>query len=62
VHWSDSILGPDQIKKDRHLVPGQGDLPLAFHRAIAGLSAVKLLEQTSPAEEIAKGLSFVQSL
>jgi sugar phosphate isomerase/epimerase len=62
VHWSDSILGPGQIKKDRHLVPGQGDLPLAFHRAIAGVSAVKLLEQTSPAEVIAKGLSFVQSL
>lgn len=62
VHWSDSILGPDLVKQDRHLVPGQGDFPLDFHRAIAALPALKLLEQTRPADEMAEGLRFVRSL
>ena len=62
-HWSDSrISGGESLFTDMHLVPGQGDLPRDFHRAILDHPAVKLLEQRCPSEEVAEGLKFIASL
>jgi sugar phosphate isomerase/epimerase len=62
VHWSDSIVGTEAGKKDMHLVPGKGDLPLDFHRAIMKLNVPKLLEQNCTEQEVEEGLNFIQSL
>ena len=63
VHWSDSRLTKaEAYYKDMHLVPGEGDLPLDFHRKIKNLDVVKTLEQNRPEEDILKGLAFVEAL
>ena len=62
-HWSDSrIKGGESLFVDMHLVPGQGDLPRAFHQAIWNHPAQKLLEQRCPSEEVAQGLAFISGL
>lgn len=63
VHWSDSRLGTNEAyMKDMHLVPGEGDLPLDFHRKIKSLNVLKTLEQTRPEEDMIRGLAFIASL
>lgn len=63
VHWSDSILTDNQAKyHDMHLIPGEGDLPLEFHKQINSLPVVKTLEQRRSEEDIAKGLEFIKTL
>lgn len=63
VHWSDSRLQhAESYYNDMHLVPGEGDLPLDFHRKIKALDAVKTLEQRCEPERIAAGLEFIESL
>ena len=62
VHWSDSIIGNDAGRKDMHLVPGTGDLPRAFHKAIKDLPVPKLLEQKCTEAEVSQGLAFIASL
>ena len=63
VHWSDSRLQyAEAYYCDMHLVPGEGDLPLEFHRQIKALDAVKTLEQRCEPERIAAGLAFIESL
>lgn len=62
-HWSDSrILGGESLFRDMHLVPGQGNLPIEFHRAILLHPAQKLLEQRCTSEEVAAGLEFIAGL
>lgn len=63
VHWSDSRLThAESYYNDMHLVPGEGDLPLDFHRQIKALNADKTLEQKCEPERIAAGLAFIESL
>ena len=63
VHWSDSRLQhAEGYYNDMHLVPGEGDLPLDFHRKIKALDAVKTLEQRCEPERVAAGLAFIESL
>ena len=63
VHWSDSKLGKcEAFYCDMHLVPGDGDLPVEFHRAIKNLDAVKTLEQKCPEEDVRRALSFIDGL
>ncbi len=63
VHWSDSCLsGGEAYMNDMHLVPGEGDLPLDFHRRILALPCIKTLEQRCEGERIAKGLAFIEQL
>lgn len=63
VHWSDSRITNNESRfNDMHLVPGQGDLPRAFHQAIKQLPVTKLLEQRCPEEEVIAGLKFIESL
>ena len=63
VHWSDSRLTyAEAYFNDLHLVPGDGDLPLDFHRQILQLPVTKTLEQRCPAEQLQRGLDFVASL
>lgn len=62
-HWSDSrITGGESLFRDLHLVPGQGDLPRAFHQEILNHPAQKLLEQRCTSEEVAAGLEFIAGL
>ncbi|MFH1377696.1 MAG: sugar phosphate isomerase/epimerase family protein [Planctomycetota bacterium] len=62
VHWSDSIVSTFDGKKDQHLVPGKGDLPTEFHRAIKNLPVTKLLEQTCTEAAVDEGLAFIETL
>lgn len=63
VHWSDSRLENNEaFMKDMHLIPGEGDLPLDFHRRIKALPVVKTLEQSRPEEDMIRGLKFIESL
>lgn len=63
VHWSDSRLQfAEAYYCDMHLVPGEGDLPLDFHRQIKALDAVKTLEQRCEPERLSAGLAFIESL
>lgn len=63
VHWSDSRLENNESKfNDMHLVPGEGDLPRDFHKAIKGLQVIKLLEQNRSEEDVLKGIAFINSL
>ena len=63
VHWSDSRLqNAEAFYTDLHLIPGEGDLPLDFHRRIKQLEAVKTLEQKRPEEDVIRGLRFIESL
>ena len=63
VHWSDARLkNREALYNDMHLVPGQGDLPLEFHRRISRLPVVKLLEQRCTEAEVAAGLDFIANL
>ena len=63
VHWSDSRLQyAEAYYNDLHLVPGEGDLPLDFHRKIKALDAVKTLEQRCEPERIAAGITFIETL
>ena len=62
-HWSDARLITDDCQyADIHLVPGQGDLPREFHKAIWEHPAPKLFEQNCSAEELKAGLQFAYSL
>lgn len=63
VHWSDSRLTNNEAYyHDMHLVPGEGDLPIEFHKQIKALDAVKTLEQNASEERVIKGLQFIDSL
>ena len=63
VHWSDSRLTNNEAYFcDMHLVPGEGDLPIEFHKQIKALDAVKTLEQNASEERVIKGLQFIESL
>lgn len=63
VHWSDSRLTNNEAyRNDMHLVPGEGDLPIEFHRQIKALDAVKTLEQHVSEERVIQGLQFIESL
>lgn len=63
VHWSDSRLKKaEAFYQDLHLIPGEGDLPRAFHRRIKHLDAVKTLEQKRSEEDVKRGLAFIESL
>ncbi|MBR2373949.1 MAG: sugar phosphate isomerase/epimerase [Lentisphaeria bacterium] len=63
VHWSDARLkNQEALYNDMHMVPGSGDLPLEFHRAISRLNAVKLLEQKCTEAEMIEGVKFIRSL
>lgn len=63
VHWSDSRLENNEAYfNDMHLIPGEGDLPRAFHQRIKGLDTVKTLEQKRPEADVLKGLAFIESL
>ena len=63
VHWSDSRLkNAEAFYKDLHLIPGEGDLPRAFHQQIKKLNAVKTLEQKRSEEDVIRGLAFLESL
>ena len=63
VHWSDARLtNQEALYHDMHLVPGEGDLPLDFHRQINRLDVVKTLEQRRPEEDMLAGLKFIASL
>ena len=63
VHWSDARLSNQEtLFADMHLVPGDGDLPRAFHRRIKRLKAIKVLEQHLTEADIARGLAFIRSL
>ncbi len=63
VHWSDSRLkNAEAYYKDMHLIPGEGDLPIEFHRRIKNLNAVKTLEQKRSEEDVLQGLAFINSL
>ena len=62
-HWSDARLETDDCQyADIHLVPGQGDLPRDFHKAIWEHPASKLFEQKCTEEELEAGLAFAHSL
>ena len=62
-HWSDARLITDDCQyADIHLVPGQGDLPREFHKAIWEHPASKLFEQKCTAEELKAGLQFAYGL
>lgn len=62
-HWSDARLQTNEAQwGDMHLVPGSGDLPRDFHRAIMQHSGSKLFEQKCSEAELAAGLEFVRSL
>lgn len=63
VHWSDSRLTyAEAYFNDLHLVPGDGDLPRAFHREILQLPVVKTLEQKCPEEDLRRSLAFIATL
>ncbi len=63
VHWSDARIERNESRfNDMHLVPGQGDLPLVFHRAVHALPAVKLLEQNCTESDVLDGLRFIRGL
>jgi sugar phosphate isomerase/epimerase len=63
IHWSGARIANNESKfNDMHLIPGGGDLPLDFHRAIKKLPVVKLLEQTCSQEEVCQALDFVEKL
>lgn len=63
VHWSDACIERNEARfNDMHLVPGQGDLPLDFHREVNALDAVKLLEQNCSEQDVLQGLAFVRGL
>lgn len=63
VHWSDSrIATQDALFADLHLVPGDGDLPLAFHRQIKQLNASFTLEQHCGDEDTLRGMRFIERL
>jgi sugar phosphate isomerase/epimerase len=62
-HWSDARLTTDEAKwSDMHLVPGTGDLPLDFHRAIKQHGGSILFEQNCSEAELEAGLRFYESL
>jgi len=62
-HWSDARLATNEAQYgDMHLVPGQGDLPEDFHKAIWQHPGSKLYEQKCSPEEMVQGLSFARSL
>jgi len=63
VHWSDSRLTKSEAYyKDMHLVPGDGDLPIDFHRKIHNLDVTKTLEQRCSEEDVFRGLRFIEAL
>ena len=63
IHWSDACLTHQEaLYHDMHLIPGEGDLPLDFHRKIKQLEAVKTLEQRRPEPDVLRGLKFIDSL
>ena len=63
VHWSDSKLtNKEAYFCDMHLVPGEGDLPIEFHKQIKALDAIITLEQYASEERVIKGLQFIDSL
>ncbi len=63
VHWSDAMMMDGTTKyQDMHLVPGKGDIPIDFHRAVLELKATIVLEQHCSDEACAEGLAFAASL
>ncbi|MBQ7339022.1 MAG: sugar phosphate isomerase/epimerase [Clostridia bacterium] len=63
VHWSDAKLtNREAFMCDMHLIPGEGDLPLDFHRAIKRLDVIKTLEQKRPEADVLRGLAFIEAI
>jgi sugar phosphate isomerase/epimerase len=63
IHWSDSRLKNNESRfNDMHLIPGEGDLPREFHKAIKELKVIKTLEQRRSEPDVIKGLAFIESL
>ena len=64
IHWSDSrIATQEALFGDLHLIPGQGDLPLEFHRQVKKLDAVRVFEQDKCTDEqVLQAINFVESL
>ena len=63
VHWSDAMMMDGTTKyQDMHLVPGKGDIPRDFHKAVLKLNATVVMEQKCSDEECADGLAFAASL
>ena len=63
VHWSDSrIATQGAMFADLHLVPGDGDLPISFHRQIKQLDATFTLEQHCGDEDTLRGVNFIQGI
>jgi len=62
-HWSDARLQSNEAQwGDMHLVPGSGDLPVDFHRAVKQHGGSILFEQACPPEALEVGLKFYESL
>lgn len=63
VHWSDSRLtNKEAFMRDIHLIVGDGDLPVEFHKKIKALPVLKTLEQIRPEEDVLRGLKFIETL
>jgi sugar phosphate isomerase/epimerase len=63
VHWSDSRLtGGETYMRDMHVVVGDGDIPVDFHRKIKNLDAVKLLEHNQPEDVILREIAYIDAL
>ncbi|MBP5639088.1 MAG: sugar phosphate isomerase/epimerase [Victivallales bacterium] len=59
VHWSDAMMMDGTTKyQDMHLIPGKGDIPLDFHKAVLNLNATVVMEQHCSDEACAEGLDF----
>lgn len=63
VHWSDArLLNGEAYMQDMHLIPGEGDLPIDFHKKVKSLDVIKTLEQKRPEEDVLRGLAFIENL
>ncbi len=63
IHWSDSkIENQDALFGDLHLIPGDGDLPLEFHRQVKALDALRVFEQNCSDEDSLRAMAFVDGL
>ena len=64
LHWSDArIATQEALFQDMHLIPGEGDLPLEFHRQVKKLDAVRVFEQNKCTDEqVLQAINFVENL
>ena len=64
IHWSDArIASQDALFLDQHMIPGEGDLPLEFHRQVKRLEAIRVFEQDAATDEqVLQAINFVENL